>query len=606
MKSKKIDNFLKLFSSRNFLLFLIDITLLTLAGLNALFVRFGFDFLEMSKYSSGVLVLVIITIISNLLNGTYRIVWRYATPKDLIVLLRGLFIGYAFTLIFIHFTRLVVLPRSVGMLTFLGSYFLLLSARIIYQYMLSWKRKSEKRIAIIGAGDAGVILLNEIKRTNYGSVVAFFDDDTQKIGKYVAGVKVLDSVDSVNNYIDKLEIDEILIAIPSASKQVMSRIISTIDTEKVKLKTFPSITEFLDRNPTITDLREISLQDIVGREPVNVDINSISKYLTGKTILITGAGGSIGSEISRQVCRFSPKKVVLVGRGENSIYEIYNELKEKYYELDIVPIISDVTDKNMMEKIFKTHRPDILFHAAAHKHVFFMQNNLYEALRVNVLGTINLAKLSCNYNVEKFVFISTDKAVHPTSYMGTSKRLAELYLLSIPDTCKTDFSIVRFGNVIGSRGSVLWKFKKQIENDEPVTITDPRMKRYWMSIPEAVSLVIQAGALSTNRELYVLDMGEQIPVEEVARALAKIMGKQNIKIKYTGAIPGEKLEEELFYEHEKPEKTQHPKIMRVEYNNFKKIPPEEFENKILEIMNKYIEGHEKEAENMIYEILEIN
>ncbi|HOJ94511.1 MAG TPA: SDR family NAD(P)-dependent oxidoreductase, partial [Fervidobacterium nodosum] len=400
MKSKKIDNFLKLFSSRNFLLFLIDITLLTLAGLNALFVRFGFDFLEMSKYSSGVFVLVIITIISNLLNGTYRIVWRYATPKDLIVLLRGLFIGYAFTLIFIHFTRLVVLPRSVGMLTFLGSYFLLLSARIIYQYMLSWKRKSEKRIAIIGAGDAGVILLNEIKRTNYGSVVAFFDDDTQKIGKYVAGVKVLDSVDSVNNYIDKLEIDEILIAIPSASKQVMSRIISTIDTEKVKLKTFPSITEFLDRNPTITDLREISLQDIVGREPVNVDINSISKYLTGKTILITGAGGSIGSEISRQVCRFSPKKVVLVGRGENSIYEIYNELKEKYYELDIVPIISDVTDKNMMEKIFKTHRPDILFHAAAHKHVFFMQNNLYEALRVNVLGTINLAKLSCNYNVE--------------------------------------------------------------------------------------------------------------------------------------------------------------------------------------------------------------
>lgn len=606
MKSKKIDNFLKLFSSRNFLLFLIDITLLTLAGLNALFVRFGFDFLEMSKYSSGVFVLVIITIISNLLNGTYRIVWRYATPKDLIVLLRGLFIGYAFTLIFIHFTRLVVLPRSVGMLTFLGSYFLLLSARIIYQYMLSWKRKSEKRIAIIGAGDAGVILLNEIKRTNYGSVVAFFDDDTQKIGKYVAGVKVLDSVDSVNNYIDKLEIDEILIAIPSASKQVMRRIISTIDTEKVKLKTFPSITEFLDRNPTITDLREISLQDIVGREPVNVDINSISKYLTGKTILITGAGGSIGSEISRQVCRFSPKKVVLVGRGENSIYEIYNELKEKYYELDIVPIISDVTDKNMMEKIFKTHRPDILFHAAAHKHVFFMQNNLYEALRVNVLGTINLAKLSCNYNVEKFVFISTDKAVHPTSYMGTSKRLAELYLLSIKDTCKTGFSIVRFGNVIGSRGSVLWKFKKQIENDEPVTITDPRMKRYWMSIPEAVSLVIQAGALSTNRELYVLDMGEQIPVEEVAKALAKIMGKQNIKIKYTGAIPGEKLEEELFYEYEKPEKTQHPKIMRVEYNNFKKIPPEEFENKILEIMNKYIEGHERQTENMIYEILEIN
>uniref|UniRef100_A0A7C5U8T0 Polysaccharide biosynthesis protein n=1 Tax=Fervidobacterium nodosum TaxID=2424 RepID=A0A7C5U8T0_9BACT len=589
-------------NKRNFWLFLIDNLLLILAGLNALFVRFGFDFKEMSKFSKGVYVLIAITVISNVLNGTYKIVWRYATPKEIIILLRGLFFGYAFTLIFLHFTHLVPLPRSVGMLTFLGSYFLLLSARVFYQFFVNWKRKSGKRIGIIGAGDAGVILLNEIKRTEYGDVVAFFDDDPKKIGRYIAGVKVLDSIENVNNHLEPSEIQELIISIPSASKELMNKIISNIDTSKVSIKTFPSISQLLDREPTIRDLREISIQDIIGREPVNVDISSISQYLSGKVVLVTGAGGSIGSEIARQVCRFSPRKLILLGRGENTIYETYNELKENYIELDIQPVVADVSDEKLMEKIFQDLRPEIVFHAAAHKHVFFMQANLYEALRVNVLGTINLAKLACKHKVERFVFISTDKAVNPTSYMGMSKRIAELYLLSIPDNCQTLFSIVRFGNVIGSRGSVLWKFKKQIERGEPVTITDPRMKRYWMSIPEAVSLVIQAGAFSKGKELFVLDMGEQIPVEQVAKSLAKVMGKPNIQIKYTGALPGEKLEEELFYSFEKPESTMHPKINRVTYDNVR-LSSELIEKTVREIMETYLLGNEKKTKELIEQLI---
>jgi len=468
--------------------------------------------------------------------------------------------------------------------------------------MLTSKRSTGKRIGIIGAGDAGVVILNEIKRAKYGRVVIFLDDDMSKIGKIVAGVKVVGPLERVMDYVENLELEELIIAIPSATSEEMNRIVELVDTRKVKLKTVPSISQLLNREPRLGDLREISIQDIIGRQPITVDLDLISQYISWKKVLITGAGGSIGSEIARQISRFSPQEIILLGRGENSIYEIYNELKEQNSEIILSPVIADISDTQLMEKVFKQYQPDIVFHTAAHKHVFFMQTNLYEALRVNVLGTINLAKLACKYECEKFVFISTDKAVHPTSYMGASKRLAELYLLSMPEECKTYFSIVRFGNVIGSRGSVLWKFKKQIEKGGPVTITDPRMKRFWMSIPEAVSLVIQAGAFSKNRELYVLDMGKQIPVEQVAKSLANLMGKPGIEIKYTGAVSGEKLEEELFYEFEKPKETIHSKIFKVEYDSIT-IDPQEIEEKTKRIMEEVLNGNEKRAREILEEVL---
>jgi FlaA1/EpsC-like NDP-sugar epimerase len=602
LEYSKIKLLLK--SSRNLWLFFIDTALLFLSGAIALFVRFGFDFTEMQKYAPGVLMLIVFTSLSNLFNGTYKIVWRYAQPVEFLKLLRGLFIGYALTVIFIHFTRITVLPRSVGMLTFLGGYFLLFSARTTYQFLLGIRKSSGKRIGIVGAGDAGVILLNEIKRTNYGRVVAFFDDDPAKLHRTIANVKVVGTIDEIDKFIDELELDEILIAIPSASKELIARVSDKVSGKRVTLKTFPPISQLLDREPTIADLREISIQDIIGREPVTVDLNSISGYISGRTVLITGAGGSIGSEIARQVANFSPKRLILLGRGENSIYEIYNELKEKTTVFELIPVIADVTDEKFMDQVFSSYNPQIVFHAAAHKHVFFMQTNLYEALRVNTLGTINLVKLSCKYDVERFVFISTDKAVHPTSYMGLSKRIAELYLLTIPETCSTRIAIVRFGNVIGSRGSVLWKFKKQIEKGGPLTITDPRMKRYWMSIPEAVSLVIQAGAFSSKRELYVLDMGEQIPVEKVAKTLAKLMGKPDIPVIYTGAVPGEKLEEELFYDFEKPETTDHPKISRVRYTQIA-LNSDEIESIVKKSMELYISGKEKEALDLLQKIVNV-
>lgn len=602
LEYSKIKLLLK--SSRNLWLFFIDTALLFLSGAIALFVRFGFDFTEMQKYAPGVLMLIVFTSLSNLFNGTYKIVWRYAQPVEFLKLLRGLFIGYALTVIFIHFTRITVLPRSVGMLTFLGGYFLLFSARTTYQFLLGIRKSSGKRIGIVGAGDAGVILLNEIKRTNYGRVVAFFDDDPAKLHRTIANVKVVGTIDEIDKFIDELELDEILIAIPSASKELIERVSDKVSGKHVTLKTFPPISQLLDREPTIADLREISIQDIIGREPVTVDLNSISGYISGRTVLVTGAGGSIGSEIARQVANFSPKRLILLGRGENSIYEIYNELKEKTTAFELIPVIADVTDEKFMDQVFSSYNPQIVFHAAAHKHVFFMQTNLYEALRVNALGTINLVKLSCKYDVERFVFISTDKAVHPTSYMGLSKRIAELYLLTIPETCSTRIAIVRFGNVIGSRGSVLWKFKKQIEKGGPLTITDPRMKRYWMSIPEAVSLVIQAGAFSSKRELYVLDMGEQIPVEKVAKTLAKLMGKPDIPVIYTGAVPGEKLEEELFYDFEKPEPTDHPKISRVRYTQIA-LNSDEIESIVKKSMELYISGKEKEAVDLLQKIVNV-
>lgn len=585
-------------------LFLIDTLLLILAGIMALVVRFGTNITEIKKFYSGVVALIVFIAVANVLNGSYKIVWRHATSRDLIVLLRGLFLGYAATLISLHYFHFARLPRSVGMLTFLGSAFLLVTARLFYQFLLFNKNAGSKRVAIVGAGETGVSLSGQLRRNGYGKVLAFIDDDPSKIGRTIAGIRVYGPIEIIMDVVDNLDIQELIIALPSASSEQMQRILSNIDTTKVRVKTIPPIDKVLDEGISIKDIKDISLHDILGREPVKVNLKEISGYVLGKCVLITGAGGSIGSEIARQISRFSPSRVVLLGRGENSIYEIFNELKEEFPNVHFEPFIGDIADEHLMELVFRKFRPDIVFHAAAHKHVFLMQTNLYEAIRVNVLGTINLAKLSCKYDVERFVFISTDKAVNPVSYMGASKRLAELYILAIPSSCETKFAIVRFGNVIGSRGSVFWKFKKQIENGGPITVTDPRMKRYWMSIPEAVALVIQAGAFSSGRDLYVLDMGEQIPVEKIAKTLARVMGRPDIEIKYTGPMPGEKFEEELLYSFEQPRPTEHPKIMKVRYESLK-ISDHEIESVVEDILRLSLDGEEKKAWEMLRKVIAI-
>ena len=574
-------------SVRRLWLFLIDVGLTLFAGIVALFIRFGFNFAEMSKYAPSVYIYTALAAVVYVINGNYKIVWAYASSKDMMLLFRGSLLTYLVNVAFFYFYKGVVLPRSVGVVVFLGSGILLMLSRIVWQWMSEYKKpSSEKRVIIIGAGDAGTMLLEDFeRRPSLGKVVAFLDDSKRKIGRKIRGVPVYGPITDVMEYVERLRADEVIIAIPSATKDEMKRILDSIDLRRVSVKTLPGIYELADGKARIGSLREVSIEDLLGRKEIKVDVEKIACYLKEKTVMVTGAGGSIGSELVRQVVKMKPKKIILLGRGENSIYKIDEELNNKFPDVEKVRIIGDVSDEVWMEEVFGKTKPNIVFHAAAHKHVHLMEDNPYEAFRVNLLGTKNLATLCCKYGVERFIFISTDKAVNPTSIMGLSKRLAELYLMYGIDGsgCKTKFAIVRFGNVLGSRGSVIPKFKEQIRKGGPVTVTDPRMRRFFMTIPEAVSLVLQAGAYSSGKDLFVLDMGEQISIDELARTLITLSGfvpDQDIKIVYTGVRPGEKLYEELFYSYEAIENTPHPKVMKA-------VPKRKFEG-VKEVINKIV------------------
>lgn len=550
---------------RKLILFALDVALTFFAGVIALFVRLGFDWPELVKYFPSIPIYCLIAMIVYLANGTYNIVWLYASFKDMIVLIRGSILTYLFSIMFFYLVRSIVMPRSVGMMTFLGSAMLLMSSRFFWQWLNSVQPSGKKRVLIVGAGDAGTMLLEDFEhRPNLGKVVGFLDDSPRKIGRKIHGVPVYGPIERAKEFIQFLKADEVIIAIPSASAQQLRRIVSSIDPKIVKIRTLPGIYELTDRQAKVGYLRELTLEDLLGREETKVDLQTIRSFIKGKRILVTGAGGSIGSELCRQLANLEPSLLVLLGKGENSIYQIDEELSMSYPNIPRERVIADVSDSIRMEQVFKSIQPQIVFHAAAHKHVPLMEENPYEAIKVNVIGTKTVAKLCCKYGTEKMVFVSTDKAVNPSSVMGATKRLAELLLLSMNCECSTSFVIVRFGNVIGSRGSVIPKFKAQIERGGPLTITDPKMTRYFMSISEAVSLILQAMSLGTNKDLFVLDMGKPVSIDELARTLIVLHGlvpDQDIKIVYTGIRNGEKITEELFYEDEVVLPTSHPKVM---------------------------------------------
>ncbi|ONN26646.1 lipopolysaccharide biosynthesis protein [Thermosipho affectus] len=575
--------------NRKVLLFFVDVFSTLIAGILALFIRFGFNFSEMRKYDESIYVYIIISALVYIFNGNYKVVWRYANQKDFLKLFRASVISYLLVLSFFHFYKGIVLPRSVGFVMFLSSFILLVGVRLFYQFIIEIKKSVENKYLIIGAGDVAVSIAEEIMKSGIGDVVCFIDDDTNKIGRTIFGRKVFGPLSKIDEYLKLFSYDEIIIAIPELNSQRINSIIEKIDLKKTKVKVIPSFEELFKDKIRIEDIREISLEDIIGRKPVRVDLSRIREYIKDKVVMITGAGGSIGSEICRQIAFQEPNRIILLGRGENSIYEINEEIREKFPNLEVSRVIGDVENSKWMREVFKKYSPDIVFHTAAHKHVPLMEENPYEAIRVNVFGTVNLVELSCEFNVERFVFISTDKAVNPTSFMGLSKRISELYVLA--KKCPVKFSIVRFGNVIGSRGSVLWKFKKQIENGRAVTITHPEMRRYFMSIPEAVSLVLQSTILNGN--LFVLDMGKQIYIESVAKKLAKILGRDDIDIIYTGIREGEKLYEELFYPYEVPLKTEHPKIYSVNFSV--PISTEQIKNLSKEIMENLLVGNIEKA-----------
>ncbi len=522
----------------------------------------------------------------------YRIMWEYSNIPDIYRLsfanVSG-FLGFTFIGTFFHMEY----SRMIYILVF----FLILVMSIVYRVLIrdyflnkqndkNQKSNDElnnknniKNLLLVGATEAGRTILSEYSKIGLSkNIVGFVDDDKSKIGKMFNGKMIFDATDNVTDVISKYDVDEVIMSMPFAESAKINSIVLSIKKEfknikRIKIKTLPPLLEVLDKKSLITSLREVNINDLIGREEVKVDSGAIEKHFSNKVILITGAGGSIGSEMCKQLLKFKIKRLITVGRGEYSIYNLIKMLNEYISYLDdkpeIIVKIADIKDIDLLDTIFKEQKPDIVFHTAAHKHVPLMEFNETEAINNNVIGTLNTLKLSKKYKIEEFVLISTDKAVNPVSIMGATKRIAEYFIMYYNKVKGLKTTIVRFGNVIDSRGSVIPLFKEQIENGGPVTITHPKIKRYFMTIPEASILVINASAYAQGGDILVLDMGKQYKIIDIAKNLIKFYGYEpdkDIKIVFTGLRPGEKLYEELWYDEEVLRKTKHEKIFVLSTN----------------------------------------
>ncbi|WP_062805075.1 polysaccharide biosynthesis protein [Enterococcus pernyi] len=471
------------------------------------------------------------------------------------------------------------------LLTYILSMFLIISSRLFWRIYIEHKTQRQEsplnkhRTLIIGAGEGGRILCNSIlssKAINDLEVIGFVDDDPNKYKTYLSGIKVVGNTKDLPRLIDELSIDMVTIAIPSLPRKRIREIFHLIESKEVKMNTMPSIEEIASGKINVSRLKEIDVVDLLGREEVKLDLDKLKSHISEKVILVTGAGGSIGSEICRQVLAFSPKKLLLLGHGENSIYLIHRELSgdPSYNKTEIIPIIADIQDREKIFHIIKEHQPDIVYHAAAHKHVPLMEYNPREAVKNNIKGTKNVAEAAKEANVKNFVMVSTDKANNPPNVMGATKRIAEMIVTGLNEENSTKFSAVRFGNVLGSRGSVIPVFREQIAKGGPITITDFRMTRYFMTIPEASRLVIQSGALAKGGEIFVLDMSEPVKILDLARNMIRLSGytEEEIEIVETGIRPGEKLYEELLLDKERNDEQVYEKIF---VGNIKGYPIQE-------------------------------
>ena len=576
----------------------LDIISVILAAFISIYLRFDSDKIPANYLSlliSYMPLTVVIYLISFYLFKLYGRIWRYASATELIAIVMANIAASA-AWYFISLYIGAVLPRSLYVFTFLLLIFFIGGIRMalrFYSYVMNkpkYKQMQRKKnkVLIIGAGDAGAMLLREIERYHIANrqVVGFIDDDKNKTGKILLGVKVLGTRNELVKIAAEKGIDEIIIAMPSVKGKEIKAIISICKETNCKLTILPGLYEIIEGKVSITQLRPVDIEDLLGRDPVKLDTTAVKEYLAGKIVLITGAGGSIGSEIVRQVAKMQPKKLLLLGKGENSIYEITQELKINCPEVKTVPIIADIRDKERIKAIMDYFKPQVVFHAAAHKHVPLMEYQPAEAVRNNILGTKVVADEAAAHNVETFVMISTDKAVNPTSVMGCTKRVAEMYVQSMNKNSGTRFVAVRFGNVLGSRGSVIPLFKKQIAKGGPVTVTHPDMKRYFMTIPEASQLVLQAGAMAKGGEVFVLDMGEPVRIYDLAKDLITLSGlipDKDIEIKITGLRPGEKLFEELLSAEDGTEKTTHKKIFTARIKEIDKAGLDREIRRILEI-----------------------
>jgi FlaA1/EpsC-like NDP-sugar epimerase len=499
----------------------------------------------------------------------YNRVWQYASIGELISLMKATTLTEGSFFLLNSLFHLIKIPNSIYILLWIlivlgvgGSRF---AWRIFRDVFINQSVFKQGNLLIVGAGDAGALVAKDLIYSSHSGLnpVGFIDDDNAKHRLRVMGLPVLGNRENIPSVVTDYQITDIVIAMPSAPRSEISAVIEKCKDTDASIKILPSVIDLASGKVSVKIMRDVSVEDLLGRDQVDVDLAEIAGYVTGKVVLVTGAGGSIGSELCRQISFFKPEQLLLLGHGENSVYEIEIELRRTYPGLSFIPVIADIQDRHRLEAVFDTYRPEVVFHAAAHKHVPLMERNPAEAIKNNILGTKNMAECADKFGASRFVMVSTDKAVNPTSVMGTTKRVAEMFVQGLNRTSKTKFVAVRFGNVLGSRGSVIPLFTKQIREGGPVTVTHPEMIRYFMTIPEAVQLIIQAGAFAKGGEIFILDMGNPVKIHDLARDLIRLSGfkpDEDIKITFTGMRPGEKLYEEILTNEEGMTATKHNRI----------------------------------------------
>lgn len=550
---------------RRFFLFLTDTFLLNACVYLSLIMRFdvGIVSIEPQYINNYVDNMLFYTIISLLIFWVFRLyhsLWQYASIAEVYRIAEA-----CITVEVVHFlsNKMVgnMLPRSCYFNAAIYLIIAICASRFMYRMIRTVLNKyrnikTSNNVMIIGAGEATNVIMREIQNSSYlanSNIACIIDDDRRKVGKYIRGVKVIGTRDKIKEAAKLYDIDEIIFAIPSASNEVKRDILNICKETDCTLKILPGVYQMVDGEINVNSIRNVDVLDLLGRDPIEVDIESIMDYVKDKVIMVTGGGGSIGSELCRQLVSHKPKQLIIFDIYENNAYDIQQELKINYPDANVVTLIGSIRNVSRLESVFAQYKPDIVYHAAAHKHVPLMEVSPDEAVKNNVVGTWNVARMADKYGVKKFVMISTDKAVNPTNVMGATKRICEMIVQTYNEISKTDFVAVRFGNVLGSNGSVIPLFKRQIEAGGPVTVTDPNIIRYFMTIPEAVSLVLQAGAYAKGGEIFILDMGEPVKIDDLAKNLIRLSGYTlgvNMEIKYTGLRPGEKLYEELLMKEE--------------------------------------------------------
>ena len=571
---KKIINF-RSSRTRMFCLCIVDILTIIMNSYLSLIIRHEWHYTwvpyeYINSIQTYLLINIVTTILIFIFLNLYRSVWSYASIHEVVLVVVASMLSTAFQALGLMVFALSV-PRSYHVIYFFLLTMTTLGTRFSYKGWKALERSLRKpsghivNTMVIGAGEAGSIIIHELKTSRHlkRNVSCIIDDNLSKKGKYLQGVRIAGGRDTILEAVKKYQIEEIILAIPSANAKTTREILQICNQTDCKLKVLPGMYQLITEEVSVSKLREVSIEDLLGRDSINIDLDSVAEYVQGKTVLVTGGGGSIGSELCRQIVNYNPKCLIIFDVYENNAYDIQQELKKKYPRLHLEVLIGSVRNTKRIEWVMEHYHPEVVYHAAAHKHVPLMEDSPNEAIKNNVFGTYKTARAADKYGIEKFVLISTDKAVNPTNIMGASKRLCEMIIQTYNRYSKTEYVAVRFGNVLGSNGSVIPLFRKQMEAGGPVTVTHPDIIRYFMTIPEAVSLVLQAGAYAKGGEIFVLDMGEPVKIADLAKNLIRLSGYTlgvDMNIEYTGLRPGEKLYEELLIADEGLQKTKNDLI----------------------------------------------